>query len=245
VIGLVLAAGAGRRLRPYTDDLPKALVPLDERRTVLDVTLASFAAAGLTDVAIVAGYRGDAIRARVSGWEAATGLRISVVWNDHAEDRNNAYSLWCARDVLLDGALLANGDTLHPLSVDRALLETADPASDALLLAVDDVKVLGDEEMKVLCDGTGRVKSISKLLPHDADGEYIGVSLVPSAGAPALIDALERTWRHDAQQYYEDAYQLLADEGHAIEARSIGDVEWTEIDDHVDLARARELVCRY
>jgi len=243
VIGLVLAAGAGRRLRPYTDDLPKALVPLDERRTVLDVTLASFAAAGLHDVAIVAGYCGEAIRERVAGWERTTGLHISVVWNDHAEDRNNAYSLWCAREVLAEGVLLANGDTLHPTSVDRLLLGADDGAS--ILLALDDVKSLGDEEMKVLRDGTGRVKSISKLLPHDADGEYIGVSLVPAAAAPALVDALERTWRADAQRYYEDAYQLLADEGHAIQAQPIGDVEWTEIDDHVDLARAREMVCRY
>jgi dTDP-glucose pyrophosphorylase len=41
MIGLVLAAGSGRRPRPYTDTLPKALVPIDSETTVLDLTPAS------------------------------------------------------------------------------------------------------------------------------------------------------------------------------------------------------------
>jgi NDP-sugar pyrophosphorylase family protein len=60
-----------------------------------------------------------------------------------------------------------------------------------------------------------------------------------------LVDALRRTWEADAQQYYEDAFQLLADEGAALQTCPIGDVDWTEIDDERDLARARELVCRF
>ena len=44
---MVLAAGAGRRLAPYTDTLPKTLVPVDGDRTILDIALANLKAAGL------------------------------------------------------------------------------------------------------------------------------------------------------------------------------------------------------
>ena len=64
MIGLILAAGAGRRLRPYTDTLPKALVPLDDTRSVMDLTLKNFAEAGLNDVAIIIGYAADQVRIR-------------------------------------------------------------------------------------------------------------------------------------------------------------------------------------
>jgi choline kinase len=243
MIGLVLAAGAGRRLRPYTDEVPKALVPLADGRAVLDVTLASFAAVGLKQVAIVVGYRREAIDARIDELSAVHGLELIVIDNDHALDRNNAYSLWCARAELMDGALIANGDTLHPVAVDQLLLGTR--ADDALLLAVDDVKVLGDEEMKVLRRSDGTVHAISKQLPHDADGEYIGVSLVPSALAGTVVDALERTWRRDPDRYYEDAFQLLMDEGHRVLGCPIGEQPWTEIDDADDLQRAKELLHSY
>jgi len=72
-------------------------------------------------------------------------------------------------------------------------------------------------------------------------GPFVGV---PASGADALIDALERTWQHDPSRFYEDAFQLLADERVRIGAAPIGDVDWVEIDDHIDLTRALELACR-
>ena len=91
MIGLILAAGAGRRLRPYTDTLPKALVPLDDERSVMDLTLRNFAEAGLTDVAIVVGYAAEQVHVRKEHMERTYGVNIELVHNDKAEEWNNAY----------------------------------------------------------------------------------------------------------------------------------------------------------
>jgi choline kinase len=242
-VGLVLAAGAGRRLRPHTDDLPKALVPIGDDLTILDVTLANFAHVGLEQAVIVVGYRRERIIERVAALEESTGLSIEIVENERAEEWNNAYSLWTARSWLEHGALVANGDTLHPACVARQLL--AGGSGDAVRLAVDTVKVLGEEEMKVEVDAERSVRRISKHLPFDSFGEFLGVSFVPHAVAAPVTDALERTWRADPSRYYEDGYQLFADEGGEVRAEPVGDIPWTEVDDLADLAVAQELACRY
>lgn len=160
MIGLVLAAGAGRRLRPYTDTLPKALVPVDGDKTVLDLTLANFAAVGLTEVAIVVGYRKEAVYARKAELEATYGVTLTLIDNDKAEEWNNAYSLWCARDVIKRGVILANGDTVHPVSVEKTLLD-ARGKGQKIILALDTEKSLADEEMKVITE-EGKESSASR-----------------------------------------------------------------------------------
>ncbi|MDT9689956.1 phosphocholine cytidylyltransferase family protein [Streptomyces sp. P9(2023)] len=245
MIGLVLAAGAGRRLRPYTDTLPKALVPVDGDTTVLDLTLKNFAEVGLTEVAVVVGYRKEAVYARKEALEAQYGVSITLIDNDKAEEWNNAYSLWCARDVLKQGVILANGDTVHPVSVEQTLL-AARGDGRRIILALDTVKSLADEEMKVVtADGKG-VQKITKLMdPAAATGEYIGVTLIEPEAAEALADALKATFERDPDLYYEDGYQKLADDGFTIDVAPIGDVKWVEIDNHDDLAKGREIACQY
>ena len=99
MIGMVLAAGAGRRLAPYTDTLPKTLVPVDGDRTILDIALANLKAAGLDDVAVVTGYAAGAVEERKAALEERHGVTLELVFNDRAEIWNNAYSLWCARHL--------------------------------------------------------------------------------------------------------------------------------------------------
>ncbi|MCX4680016.1 phosphocholine cytidylyltransferase family protein [Streptomyces sp. NBC_01433] len=245
MIGLVLAAGAGRRLRPYTDTLPKALVPVDGDTTVLDLTLANFAEVGLTEVAIVVGYRKEAVYDRKAEFEAKYGVTLTLIDNDKAEEWNNAYSLWCAREVLKQGVILANGDTVHPVSVEKTLLD-ARGKGQKIILALDTVKNLADEEMKVITEDGKGVRRITKLMdPATATGEYIGVTLIEPEAAEELADALRTTFERDPDLYYEDGYQELVNRGFTVDVAPIGEVTWVEIDNHDDLAKGREIACQY
>ncbi|RZU51118.1 choline kinase [Krasilnikovia cinnamomea] len=243
MIGLVLAAGAGRRLRPYTDTLPKALVPVDGETTIMDISLRNLAAAGLTDVTVVVGYCANAVEERKDAFEQKYGVKLTLVHNDKAEEWNNAYSLWLARDQFAQGALLVNGDTVHPVSVEQTLLANRGPG---ILLAIDNVKKLADEEMKTVFSPEGQLTRITKLMdPAEAFGEYIGATIIEAEAAGALADALKATWERNPDLYYEDGYQEYANRGGEVRAATIGEVEWVEVDNHDDLARAREIACRY
>jgi choline kinase len=116
---------------------------------------------------------------------------------------------------------------------------------NGVLIAVDQSKPLGEEEMKVHVSSEGLLERINKAIdPSSADGEYIGLTLIEPEAAEPLADALEATWRRDPSLYYEDGFQELADRGGRIGIAPIGDVDWVEVDDHDDLARAREVACR-
>ncbi|MEV3853638.1 phosphocholine cytidylyltransferase family protein [Streptomyces sp. NPDC050095] len=250
MIGLVLAAGAGSRLRPYTETLPKALVPVvgegtENELSVLDLTLKNFAEIGLTEVGIIVGYRKEVVFERKAALEAKYGLKLTLIENDVAEKWNNAYSLWCGRDAIKHSVILANGDTVHPVSVEKTLL-AARGDGKKIILALDTVKHLGDEEMKVIVDPDKGVQRITKLMdPAEATGEYIGVTLIEGEAADELADALKATYERDPQLYYEDGYQELVNRGFKIDVAPIGDVPWVEIDNHEDLAKGREIACQY
>ena len=244
---MVLAAGAGRRLESLTEDLPKTLLPVDGERTILDIALGNLRRAGLETVVVVTGYAAERVSERQSALEERHDVKLELVYNPKAEEWNNCYSLWLAREHFAQGALLVNGDTVHPVDVERTLLAAqGQQGAPGVLLALDTVKTLAEEEMKVTLDDRGTMRRITKLMdPSEADGEYIGATLIQASAADALATALEATWRRDPDLYYEDGYQTLVDTGGVVGVAPIGSLSWVEVDNHDDLVRAREIACHY
>src|SRR3954469_13923821 len=240
---MVLAAGAGRRLESLTEDLPKTLLPVYGDSTILDIALATLARAGRERVVVVTGYAAERIAERQVALEARHGVALELLFNPKAEEWNNAYSLWCAREHFAQGVLLCNGDTVHPPEVEERLL--AGRGGAEVVLALDDSKALGHEEMKVLLDQRGLLRGLNKAHdPGEAAGEYIGLTLIEPEAAAGLAEALEATWRRDPGLYYEDAFQEYADRGGRVGVASVGGLEWVEVDDQADLDRAREVAWR-
>lgn len=240
---MVLAAGAGRRLESLTEDLPKTLLPVDGERTILDIALGNLRRAGLETVVVVTGYAAERLSERQAALEQRHDVALELVYNPKAEEWNNCYSLWCAREHFAQGVLLCNGDTVHPPEVEERLLAGRGDAE--LVLALDDAKPLGQEEMKVLLGGDGLLRGINKAHdPAAAAGEYIGLTVIEPAAAEGLADALEATWRRDPGLYYEDGFQEYSDRGGRVGVASVGGLEWVEVDDQADLDRAREVAWR-
>lgn len=244
--GVILAAGQGNRLRPLTDNLPKTLLAVDGETTILDLALSNMAKTGIEDVAIVTGFAAEQIEKRIPDLQDRYGLSLTPIYNEKGLEWNNAYSLWLACPFMSETTLLINSDTVHPVSVEASLLSAREPDRASIMLAVDNVKPLGEEEMKIHLGPTVLLTRINKALdPATAHGEYIGVSLIEPEAAGDLADCLEATFRRDPNLYYEDGYQEYADRGMPIAIAPIGKVDWIEVDSIPDLERARTIACLY
>ncbi len=215
---------------------------MDGDRTILDVALGNFAAVGLKEAVIVTGFASERIDERLEALQERHGLLLETVFNPKALEWNNAYSLWCAREHFGRGVLLANGDTVHPSSVEQALLAAQGTAD--LVLALDEHKLLGEEEMKVHVTEDGHLDRINKALdPASAQGEYIGVTLIEPHAAAAAGGRAEGDLRARPAALLRGRLPGARRPRRPRRDAPIGDVEWVEVDDHADLARAREVAC--
>jgi choline kinase len=233
---VILVAGIGSRLRPITDDRPKALVDLDGE-TILGRAIRLLAEYGVRKVVLATGYREDAVRAALEG----APLAVEYCRNPAFDRTQNSVSLaLCRGSVGSDAFFKLDGDVVFQ----RQVLERLDASTVELAVAVDSGRMLDAEAMKVTTAGE-RITAFGKGIDLSASaGESIGIERLSTVASAKVFDALDRTVAlGETGLYYEDVYSALIARGE-LEAAAVPvrDLPWTEVDDFADLERARELV---
>ena len=174
---IILCAGQGRRLLPYTEQTPKCLLELDEKYFIewqIDTLLAS----GVEHITAVVGYAADRI-VEILGRRYPRD-RVSTVFNPFYEVADNLASCWMAREHMQDEFLLINGDTLF----ESKIIKTVLTRSEIQISVTTDCKSSYDEDdMKVIAQND-RLLRIGKSLPLDeVTGESIGILYFRKLGA--------------------------------------------------------------
>jgi len=233
VRAIVLAAGAGWRLKPHAEGTPKCLLEVGGK-TLLRRYLEAFVALGIPEAVLVVGYLKENVAAEVAS--GPVGVRVRVVENDRYT-RGNILSLWHARHEFDDDVIMMDADVLYP----RELLARLLASPDGNAIAVDEQFQDTGEERKVVCEDEW-VVDVTQKIGQDPRirGEAVGMLRLSAEAAEILRGILEEfieTGKDSLE--YEDAFRELAGEV-PIGVVEVGDLPWAGIDFPEDLARARD-----
>ena len=240
MIGVILAAGMAKRLRPLTDTMPKCLLKVGER-TLLERTVDAMRQCGISEFVVVTGYRESMIREFLNDYAQQKGtVRFTFLHNADYEHNNNIYSLWMAGEVVRGQEfLLMDSDILcDPAAVVRIASEST------AALAVNRHEC-GEEEMKVVVDADMRITEISKTCrPEDAMGESVGIEKITADYSEALYRELDQMILEEKliDIFYERAFERLIPQGHTFRVVDTTNYFSYELDTPEDFNRAQQLM---
>jgi len=233
---VILAAGAGIRLRPVTNELPKGLIEI-AGKSLLEYSLKALEENGTREVIMVIGFLAKLIKQRFG--QRYEDLKIIYVLNQEYSDTGSMYSLSQARRLVDEDIVLLESDLLYEPKALRTIMDSKH--KDVLL--VSDFSGSGDE-VYVCVDNTHRIidlgKSISPNGKSKAIGELVGISRFSKAFLAQLFKKAEDDYaKGKLNHHYEECVLATSNLGNPVYAELCRNLAWAEIDNESDLERAR------
>jgi choline kinase len=226
----VVLAGCASRLRPYSDDAPRALLSVGGV-PILRRALTNLVRSGIDQLVIGTGYGEELVRAAVAEWFPE--LDVTFVTNAGFGPADDAAALAVLRPQLEGHAFfLLDGAVVFDLDVLATLL---DHGSDCV--AVRSVGPIGKDDVKVVADKADRVLTVGRDLPvRGAMGEAAGIGLFSADTSRRLFAALDRGG--DPTRPWEAVLQEVIDGGAALRGVDLGSRYACEIETIDDLRAA-------
>lgn len=108
---VILAGGLGKRLRPFTQVIPKPLLPVGES-SVLEIQILSLRKHGFDDICIATNYMADYVEALLGDGHR---LNVRLFFSKEGKPLGTCGPVLLLKDRLTDPFILMNGDILTTL----------------------------------------------------------------------------------------------------------------------------------
>ena len=229
---VILAAGMGVRLKELNRGVPKGFISLADDVPIIERSIEALLACDVSDIIIVTGFMDEYYENLRSKYP-----QIKTVRNEKFSETGTMYSLWCARKLINKDFILLESDLIFEPRAIRDLLES--PVKNSLLITG---KTEAGDEVYVEADGDW-VKQISKdkKVMGSIVGEFIGVSRLSYDFYLKLIRIAEESFESDLNASYDmDCFVTVADKT-PLGFLKIEDLLWAEIDDALQLKRAKKI----
>ena len=236
---IILAAGQGARLAPYTNDTPKCLLRIGDI-SLLWHQLDNCQAAGIEETVIVTGFKFEAVDQEIDRWlqQSPRTLKVRTSYNPFFDVSNNLVSLWVARSELTESVITINGDNVFDW---RILEELSANDSNPILVTIDEKDSYDQDDMKIVLKNE-HIQRMNKGIPEEeANAESIGIMRFSGAGLILLRNMLEIMIREPefARGWYVQAIERIALAEEAVGVMRVREKRWAEVDFEEDLEYVR------
>ena len=244
---IIVAAGPGSRLNPFTNDRPKCLLDVGGQ-TILERALQALRENGIENIVVVRGYQGHLINYP----------HVTYCHNPDFRKNNILRSLFYAEDEMDDAFIFSYSDILYGSEIVARLIDSE--ADIALTVDVNWTQAYEGRDQHPISEAelvkvkNGRVVRIGKgvVSPEEAHGEFIGLAKFTRSASEAMKAAYHRVAKEGPsapfqcaasleKAYMTDMIQELVDTGSLVQSIDI-EGGWMEIDTPQDLERARRLL---
>jgi histidinol-phosphate/aromatic aminotransferase/cobyric acid decarboxylase-like protein/choline kinase len=239
---LILAAGTGSRLGKYTKENTKCMLEVNGNTLIMQA-LEKLNNVGIKKLILVVGYKKENLIAHVGN--RYKDIKIEYVENPIYDTTNNIYSLYLAKDKLMeDDTILLESDLLFEESILKELLEDGREnlaVVDKYQIWMDGTSVRLDEDDNII--GFYGKKDFRF---QDVREYYKTVNIYKFSkdfSQNIYVPFLEAYMKAlGVNEYYETVIKVIADlEGTGLKALRLSGQKWYEIDDAQDKANAEVL----
>lgn len=216
---LLLAAGRGTRISRYLSGNPKCTVNIGDEK-LIQYTIKMLNKKGITDIAMVLGYRADVIK------EALKEYNIKFYYNPFFDVTNSIASAWFAKDFICnDDILIMNADVfLEEDLIDYILTKKDSP----IMYADGSRKEEADYKFKYK-DGI-LLKYGKELENDDISGEYIGIGQFSKEFISEFNVKLEEMINNQQHSVWWENVIYELSKNQPIKVEDIAGKFWAEVD---------------